>query len=51
MFMGKFNQEVFNKILANEVDYSAVKDEDAADLIQSLCLIEPSKRLGLKNME
>jgi len=37
MFMGKINQEVFNKILANEVNYSAVNDEDAADLIQSLC--------------
>jgi len=41
MFSGRINEEVFNKILSNKVDYNVVYDENAVDLIKLLCQVNP----------
>jgi NIMA (never in mitosis gene a)-related kinase len=50
MFQGARNQDVFSKILTNEVNYSHIRDKTAVDLIQQLCQIDPSNRIGLKDI-
>ena len=50
MFQGNINEEVFNKILNNQIDYDVIYDEHAIDLIKKLCQVNPYNRIGLKNM-
>ena len=50
MFKGNQNHEVFNKILSHNIDFGAIHDEDALDLIKRLCEVEPQDRIGLKNI-
>jgi len=51
MFVGRNNQDVFNKILKNEIDFLDGIEPDAEKLILQLCSIEPKKRLGFKNIQ
>ena len=51
MFVGRNNQDVFNKILNNEIDFIDDLDDQAKDLILNLCNMEPKKRIGFKNIQ
>jgi serine/threonine protein kinase len=51
MFVGRNNQDVFNKILKNEIDFLDGIEPDAEKLILQLCNLEPKKRLGFKNIQ
>jgi len=51
MFKGKNNKEIFDKILKQEVFFPYCLDEDTVDIIEKLTDCDPTKRLGLKNMQ